>query len=291
MKVPIVFTCDNHYFKYTFVTIISIIENRKKNKEYDFFVLSEDISKENKQIAEKYLSAYKGVSIRFINLENIEKDKFHLNAYMTVSTYYRFYIPQLFRDFEKVLYLDSDLIVDNDISELLELELGDNLAACCISPFVQRLIESNLHLDMNRDYCVDVLKMPLPIRYFNAGVMLYNIREINRKNISDKLFHSVEEIPQPLYQDQDLLNSVFSRNGEVLFLPGKYNFTKSIFISKKRILLEGVKKKLGISRASNPFFIYHYVGKDKPWMKKNQDWLLFDYYAKKSPFYKELYKF
>ena len=64
MKVPIVFTCDNHYFKYTFVTIISIIENRKKNKEYDFFVLSEDISKENKQIAEKYLSAYKGVSIR-----------------------------------------------------------------------------------------------------------------------------------------------------------------------------------------------------------------------------------
>ena len=54
MKVPIVFTCDNHYFKYTFVTIISIIENRKKNKEYDFFVLSEDISKENKQIAEKY---------------------------------------------------------------------------------------------------------------------------------------------------------------------------------------------------------------------------------------------
>ena len=144
---------------------------------------------------------------------------------------------------------------------------------------------------MNRDYCVDVLKMPLPIRYFNAGVMLYNIREINRKNISDKLFHSVEEIPQPLYQDQDLLNSVFSRNGEVLFLPGKYNFTKSIFISKKRILLEGVKKKLGISRASNPFFIYHYVGKDKPWMKKNQDWLLFDYYAKKSPFYKEVYKF
>ena len=125
MKVPIVFTCDNHYFKYTFVTIISIIENRKKNKEYDFFVLSEDISKENKQIAEKYLSAYKGVSIRFINLENIEKDKFHLNAYMTVSTYYRFYIPQLFRDFEKVLYLDSDLIVDNDISELLELELGE----------------------------------------------------------------------------------------------------------------------------------------------------------------------
>lgn len=133
--------------------------------------------------------------------------------------------------------------------------------------------------------------MPLPIRYFNAGVMLYNIREINRKNISDKLFHSVEEIPQPLYQDQDLLNLVFSRNGEVFTFYPENIISPKVFLSQKKEFYWKELKKLGISRASNPFFIYHYVGKDKPWMKKNQDWLLFDYYAKKSPFYKELYKF
>ena len=132
--------------------------------------------------------------------------------------------------------------------------------------------------------------MPDPLQYFNAGVMLYNVKKMNEIDITTKLFEALENIKEPFLQDQDILNSVLSNNGGVKLISSKYNMTRTFVITDKRLFLERLKEIFRISKKNNWFFIYHYVGKDKPWMTKRSDGLLFVKYAKMSPFYKQIFK-
>ncbi|WP_177225347.1 glycosyltransferase family 8 protein [Chryseobacterium formosense] len=282
---PIVFTCDDFYFKYTSVVIASLLVNQNKNCQYEINIISEYISNENKALAEKQISKFSNFSIKFIILEDFDAGKFYLNSYMTVSTYYRFYIPQLFKNYKRILYLDSDLIVDADISELAVMDFDDKLAICSPSPFIVDKVKAGNDEVFTREYFQEYLKMPDPTLYFNAGVMLYNLKKMHEIEITEKFFNAIEEIKKPLLQDQDILNSVLSRNGGVKMVSSKYNMTKAYTITSKRIFLENLKELFGISKKDNWFYIYHYVGKEKPWMEKRIDGLLFEKYAKKSPFY------
>lgn len=285
---PIVFTCDDAYFKYADVVIASILHNHNKNCKYEINIVSEYISDENISLAKKQVAGYPNFSINFIMLEDFDSSKFFLNSYMSVSTYYRFYIPQLFSDYDRILYLDSDLIVDADISDFACMDFENKLAICCSSPFIYNKILKRDDDVFPISYFKDVLKMPDPLEYFNAGVMLYNIKKMKEINITEIFFKAIEEIKKPILQDQDILNSVLSRNGGVKLISKKYNMTRTFKITKRRLFLERWKERLKISKKDNLFYIYHYVGKDKPWMEKRIDGLLFDKYAKMSPLYHQI---
>lgn len=286
---PIVFTCDDKYFKYANVVITSLIENSNPKIFYEINILSEYISPINREKAEQQIAKYKNFSLKFITLDNFDASKFFLNSYMSVSTYYRFYIPELFRDYERILYLDSDVIVDTDISELATMDFEDKLAICCSSPYIYNIIKSGGNEKFPLEYFENILKMPKPLEYFNAGVMLYNLKKMNEINISEKFFQAIEEIKEPILQDQDILNSVLSRNGGVKLVSNKYNTTRTYKITNNRLLFNRILKIFGLlNKEEKLFYIYHYVGKDKPWDKKGVDANLFFYYAKKSPFYKDI---
>ena len=287
---PIVFTCDDAYFKYANVVITSIIHNQNRNCRYEINVLSEFISNENMLLARKQLENHSNFTINFVILKDFDSSKFFLNSYMSISTYYRFYIPQLFSRYDRILYLDSDLIVDADISDFASLDFDDKLAICCPSPFIRNKVLKGDDEKFSLNYFTHVLKMPDPLQYFNAGVMLYNIKKMNEIDITTKLFEALEDIKEPFLQDQDILNSVLSNNGGVKLISSKYNMTRTFVITDKRLFLERLKEIFRISKKNNWFFIYHYVGKDKPWMTKRSDGLLFVKYAKMSPFYKQIFK-
>ena len=287
---PIVFTCDDAYFKYANVVITSIIHNQNRNCRYEINVLSEFISNENMMLARKQLESHPNFTINFVILKDFDSSKFFLNSYMSISTYYRFYIPQLFSRYDRILYLDSDLIVDADISDFASLDFDDKLAICCPSPFIRNKVLKGDDEKFSLNYFTHVLKMPDPLQYFNAGVMLYNVKKMNEIDITTKLFEALEDIKEPFLQDQDILNSVLSNNGGVKLISSKYNMTRTFVITDKRLFLERLKEIFRISKKNNWFFIYHYVGKDKPWMTKRSDGLLFVKYAKMSPFYKQIFK-
>lgn len=287
---PIVLTCDDNYFKYTNVTITSVIRNLNPRFHYEFNILSECISSENQEKTRKQLAKYKNVSIKFIEIKDFDSNKFFLNSYMSPSTYYRFYIPEVLKNYERILYLDSDLIVDYDISELAEMDFENKLAICCSSPYIRNIIKNGGTEEFPISYFKEILKMENPLEYFNAGVMVYNIKKINENNISAKFFETIENIKEPKLQDQDILNSVFSQNGGVKLISQKYNNTRGYKITRNRLILNDIKRRLGIKDRDKLFYIYHYVGGNKPWNSNRVDNLLFYEYAKKSPFYKEILK-
>ena len=284
---PIVFTCDDKYFKYTDVVITSILSNQNRNVRYEIHVLTEFISEENKQKAISQLKPHKNFSITFHELGDIDKSSFYLNSYMSVSTYYRFYLSEIFRNYDRILYLDSDLIVNADISAYIDMDFEDKLAICSSSPYIKNKVLKGDDSDYPISYFTEVLKMPNPEEYFNAGVVLYNLKKMREMDIQQKLFDALKEIPEPKLQDQDILNSVFSRNGGVKLISNFYNNTATIRITPNRLLLESLKKKVGI-KANHWFYIYQYVGKVKPWQRDGVDSGLFLQYAYKSPFFDDI---
>ena len=284
---PIVFTCDDKYFKYTDVVITSILSNQNRNVHYEIHILTEFISEENKQKAISQLKPHENFSITFHELGNIDKSSFYLNSYMSVSTYYRFYLSEIFMNYDRILYLDSDLIVNADISAYIDMDFEDKLAICSSSPYIKNKVLQGDDPDYPVSYFTEVLKMPNPDEYFNAGVVLYNLKKMREMDIQQKLFDTLKEIPEPKLQDQDILNSVFSRNGGVKLISNFYNNTATIRMTPNRLLLESVKKKVGI-KANHCFYIYHYVGKVKPWQRDGVDSGLFLQYAYKSPFFDDI---
>lgn len=284
---PIVFTCDNNYFKYACVVIGSIICNNNIHTNYEINIVSEYISEENKGLAEKMIAQHSNFSIKYhlITIENPEI--YHLNSYMSLSTYYRFFLFELMENYDRVLYLDSDIIVDDDISFFATLDFDDKAAVAVPSIFIQNILTKNEAHTFTRNYFKDVLKMRDFKDYLNAGVILFNLKLIREKNIDRQFFEALNFIKNPIFQDQDIVNAVLYNNGGVKMISEKYNYTKGLKISLKRLFLNAIKHQMGRKR-NTWFSIYHFVGPQKPWQKFLPNSSLFFYYAYKTPFISQI---
>lgn len=128
--IPIFFAVDDGYIPFLAVALQSLIENSSKNYYYSIKILYTNIKEENKKKISKYKK--ENVNIEFVDLNYyIEKvkDKLYTRDYYTKTTYFRLFIPNLYPQYNKAIYLDSDIVVLGDIAELYNVEMEDNLVA------------------------------------------------------------------------------------------------------------------------------------------------------------------
>lgn len=285
MDIPIVFAINNNYVKQLLVVITSIMLHCNKKNNYNFFILHSDVDKINQSIVVSYIKSFKNATIQFIdmndlikntNLENFLSKRENYN-YISIETYFRFYIPDIFKQYEKVIYLDADIIVLRDISELFYQNIENFYCAAVQDSFMSLHIRN--FKEKTAQYpnltFIDYLRSHLnmsSLKYFNAGILLLNIKNINHDNIVNKLFSFASEKYPLDYQDQDVLNAIMEN--KVKYIDYKWNCLKG-FVTK-----------------SKPY-IYHYVGPEKPWLYNenynynysfiNEWWKIY----KTTPYYKE----
>ena len=141
-NIPIVFAVDRNYVFYLAVTIRSILANASAANNYDIIILEEELSKEDKQLLISILQGKQQISLRFLNMRSSLdefQNSFYLCSYFTKVIYYRLFISEVLPNFDKILYLDSDLIVEKDIAELFRIDLKDCYLAAghewfCLKP-------------------------------------------------------------------------------------------------------------------------------------------------------------
>ena len=178
-EIPIVFSTDDNYIPYLDVAISSLIANASKNHDYRIIVLNTGLSEDN--ILKVKQNETNGFKIDFIDISSEVKNiKSSLkNVYhFSLVTYYRLFIASLFPEYDKVLYLDCDLVVLGDISELYNLELGDNILGAAPEQYVQNTDEFRLYAE--KALGVD------PDSYVNAGVLVMNLKEFRKAKIEEK---------------------------------------------------------------------------------------------------------
>ena len=125
---PIFFAVDDGYMPFLAVTLQSLVENSSDKYYYLLKILYTNISEENKEKIKKY--ERENINIEFVDLnyyiEEI-KDKLYTRDYYTNTTYFRLFIANLYPQYNKAIYLDSDIVLLKDIAELYKIDIGDNL--------------------------------------------------------------------------------------------------------------------------------------------------------------------
>lgn len=280
--IPVVFATDKNFIPYLYVAIQSLVDNSSDSNNYDIVILCTDVE-EYKQKQFKQLEK-SNISIRFFDMANLMseyQDVWYTHWGYSESVYYRFFIPQLFSKYYKVLFLDADIIVNCDIANLYYENIGENQIGAVLG--LARQIDEDWH----RDYIEKVLKIESD-KYFNAGIIIFNIAKIDIKNFLNTCINQLIELREPPMQDQDVFNVIFK--DKIAYLNITYNLTWNCIHCWENFQenLEGSIKQEYIDALNMPKII-HYAGKFKPW---KQPYLSYaDYfwkYARKTPFYEEI---
>ena len=286
--VPVVFAADDGYVPMVTTTVRSMLDNADKTRFYDIVILTSNISWEHQELMRENLTAgADNVSLRFHDVSAVI-DQYDLatnNEHIGIETYYRFIIQLVMPGYDKVLYLDSDLIVEGDVAELYDTELGDNLLAATRD--VDYLGNLNMNDGIRLAYTKSKLKMSNPYDYFQAGVLLLNIRAMSEAYTTAQWleFASVRDY---IYDDQDVLNT--HCQGRVLYLDQAWNVMHdccgrvgNVFTFAPADVFKAYMAARNLPK------IRHYAGCDKPWSLVKCDWAAHYWkYAKETPFYEEL---
>ncbi len=197
---PIFFAVDNGYIPFLAVTLQSLIENSSIEYNYLIHVLYTDISKENMEKIKKYEK--ENIHIEFVDLTDYIqkiKDKLYTRDYYSKTTYFRLFIPNLYPQYDKALYLDSDIVLLTDVANLYNIDIGDNLVAGVPDDVIQTI-------KVFQEYAEKVVGVADYRKYFNAGVLLMNLDELRKFDFQEKFLYSLDRIKFSVAQDQDYLN-------------------------------------------------------------------------------------
>lgn len=283
--IPVVFAANESFIPPCGTAIYSIFANSSRARYYDIIILGSDIQEETKNLLCGMFRTETNFSIRFINAAPLVQN-YDLQAHyhITVETFYRFLIQELLPDYDKVLYLDGDLICEQDVAKLYDMDVDGFLLAAVRDPDML----GNLNLKPRRvEYLRQELKMAEPYDYFQAGVLLMNLKEMRRAySVSQWLEYATHPY---LYSDQDVLNRYCQ--GKVLYLDMAWNvlmdldnFRVSEIISAAP---ENVRQAYMDSR-KNPKIV-HFAGYRKPWKYPDVDFApRFWKYARYTPWHEQM---
>jgi lipopolysaccharide biosynthesis glycosyltransferase len=226
-KIPIIFAANNYFIPYMATTIQSIMENADKNKHYIFYILHQEITYDYIELLQNQIAFFPQFSIEFINVaQYFSKYNLFISRHITVEAYFRLVIPELFGEYQKVIYLDGDMICCTDIASLFDIDLGNFLFAAVRDVDVAWYYSPNHTKYMKTFHSTGLLLLKNPNEYFNDGMCVFNI-ELFRKTIStDKLFELAMSREWQVH-DQDVLNYV--GEGKTLLLPYHWNLIFSPF--------------------------------------------------------------
>ena len=215
-RIPICFATDDNYVPFLTVALASLLDNSSKENFYKIYVLTSHLSEENMNSILK--QATENSEIKFVQLsKELDKvqDMFHLRDYYSKETYYRIFIPNLFPEYEKVLYLDCDITIVGDVSELYNTQIHGYYVGA-----VQEEVMQTFEVFGNYVEKADGINRK---NYFNAGILLINCRRWRNKLIAERFVDLLNRYKFRVVQDEDYLNVLCKDN--IKWLPLGWNKT------------------------------------------------------------------
>jgi lipopolysaccharide biosynthesis glycosyltransferase len=258
-NIDVVCIADEKYVVPTLVFLESVKRSKRKTTRTSITVLVPQGSRKAMKVLEELSGEDFSVKVlevetaQFANLHKYkEKDDFVMAS---PSAMFKFIIPLLFGHLDRILYIDTDLIVRKDLLELFMTSMEDKYL-CAIPDLWSPVTDRE---DIKKFQC-----------YFNSGVMLMNLARIRKENLSEKLIETKRNTTNFNLMDQDIFNEVC--NGQMKPLDIKFNFLPVCYKRHKhRFDLNAVNALYGSSYtkieeiAADPV-VAHWAGSDKPWV-------------------------
>lgn len=277
-------SCGKNYWIYTSTLLESIVSKKKIDDKIEFLLF---VSNTNKRFVRRTINKYRQFNDIFFHVfyfDNYIKN----NKEKCISTpfAFRFYIfKKNFRSFQKIIYLDSDIIVNGDLQDLYSFDIGEKFLGVVKDPYLQNYCnidnfwssENTVNIELKKEFYNSTteinkfFKNKLEIdfkNYFNSGVLLIDLKKCEEIDVYDKFLNEKKE--KFIFIDQDYLNLVFE--DRVFFLEDKWNFlsvfsSNNIFRDELKIFSNNQFEKL-LETEKNPSII-HYAGNKPSILKKH----------------------
>ena len=263
---------DNYYILNAYVAIISILENKNINTYISFYILiSKDFKNEN---INKILSTYEQYdffNISFFRMDN-RFDNATIFRYISKSCYFKLSLGEFLPNLNKVIFLDSDIIVYKDLVNLYEHNFNGYLILASPSVFINnKLIKKDL--------------------YYNSGVLLLNLKKMREIEFNKKVLQILNNGFKDNFNqwhDQAILNKFFYNY--IGNLEPEYNSKLDLFKVNSNYFLKhhDYFNFTNLIYAEKFPSIYHFTGAKKPYeikREKSDDWWFF---AKKGQYLKSI---
>ena len=204
-EIPIFFSVDDNYVPFLATALNSAIKNSSKDRYYRAIILYRDLKKEN--IAKIAALSTDNFRIDFITVgEGIDvitdrlSNRLRFDCF-TLTIYFRLFIPTMFPQYDKGIYVDSDIVLLGDIAELYDTDIGDNLIGACADLSVQEM-------PVIVDYIENAVGVPRG-DYINSGVLLMNLKELRRVGLDRRFLKLLNKYHfDSVAPDQDYLNAL-----------------------------------------------------------------------------------
>lgn len=215
-KIPVFFTVDDNYINYMTITLESIVNTSKKTNRYDIYVIHTGLSKESRKKVYRITRNKDNFFIHFYNITLKIQDiqlRLDVRDYYSIATYHRLFLPTLFPFINKAIYIDSDIVVREDIANLYNIDIGNNLLGAVPDGSVQIYDEFKL-------YVKEIIGVE-PEHYFNAGVLVMNFKGLRNFKFEKKAIELLSKVSFKVAQDQDVLNYLIK--GKIHYIDPKWN--------------------------------------------------------------------
>ena len=269
-KYNICFSLDSNYVEQFCVSAVSILENALTQDNIDFYILDGGLTQKDKFDIES-LKKIKDFNLVYLKIDANEfkicpllkdTDENHKDYHVTLPGYFRFKLPELLPNLDKILYLDCDVIIRSSLDELFLVDLKDKSAA---------MVE-----DVDASKELERLNVK---HYYNSGIMLINLDYWRKNNIQEKLFDYVKNNSDRIvWQDQDVINAVLSDS--IKPIENKWNY--------QYFLYEKIEPK-----ELNDCVILHLAGRFKPWIMPFEHFIYdcYYYYLLMTPFKNKVFEY
>ena len=211
--IPVVMAADENYVIPMSVTIASLLCNAAPETRYDIYILiPEEFSAVSKLLLQQFEQRHPGCKINFLVMKDAFSDASLTVKHITKVTYYRLLIHALLPQYDKCIYLDTDLVVNKDLGEFYRTDMENYyLAGVKAAGYMSTAEEAARHIER--------LGVPSVENYINAGVLIMNLDKIRKDGLRDRF---IELSTQPLEsQDQDILNLICYNH--IKILPPRFN--------------------------------------------------------------------
>lgn len=251
---------DDNYAQHLGVMLTSLLEHTRHRESIQIYTLTGGLGDANKQKLEQIVGGY-NASIEFLSVDPALFSGFGVRNKMSHAAYYKLALPELFKDrLKKLIFLDCDIIVKKDISDLWATQVADYALAAVKQPFFNR--HSQLYI-------------PETVNTFNSGVMVINVDEWVEKKVFDRSIKFLEKNSHHIvFHDQDALNAVLYDSW--VELDPRWNQLTSFLYADYRELSWSQEK---WNKVYDHPYIVHYSS-TKPW-----------YFLNDHPYKNEYYEF
>ena len=217
-EIPIFFTIDDSYAPFLAVALNSAIKNSDLQRNYKAIVLYQDLGADNISRLQALQTENFKIELMPIraNMEALD-DRMSNRLrcdYFTLTIYFRLFIPSMFPQYDKGIYIDSDVVLTDDIAKLFDIDIGENYIGACndlsIADIPPLVAYTEKAVGVNAK------------EYINSGVLLMNLKKMRDDDLEGHFLALLNKYHfDSIAPDQDYLNAMC--NGKIYYLEEKWD--------------------------------------------------------------------